>query len=121
MNDLIDYTAITKLKRTNIEDLIEIRRSLKAKIDVLQENLDSTNDKLAVLLIKADVKTVRVSGARVTLLEGGPRERLDKKKLWQKLVDLGVDVKKVTRAFRYATSEVMAKASVRVTEPKEEK
>jgi hypothetical protein len=121
MNDLIDYTAIVKLKRTNLGELIQTRRGLKEKMDALRETLDAVNDKLAVLLIKAEVKTVGVEGTRVTLLEGGPREKLDKKKLWQKLVDMGVEVRKVKKAFSYATSETMAKASVRVTEPKEEK
>ena len=37
MNDLIPHTAITKLKRTNLGDLILSRKGLKEKMDALNK------------------------------------------------------------------------------------
>lgn len=118
--DLVQWNKVKGLERSKLDLLLGERRKIKDIIDTANESLTKVNSKILNALATADVKSVAVGETRVTLVPGGPTEKLDKKKLWTRLLELGVKDKVVTKAFADSTTVEEKAPSVRITEPKEE-
>lgn len=117
--DLIQWDKVKGLTGKKLDVLVGDRKRLKAQIDALTESLTHLNDRILTALATADVKSVAVGETRVTLVEGGQSEVLDKKKLWTRLLELGVKEKVVVKAYADSTEVRERAASIRITEPKE--
>jgi hypothetical protein len=118
--DLVQWNKVKGLERSKLDLLLGERRKIKDIIDTANESLTKVNSKILNALATADVKSVAVGETRVTLVAGGQTEKLDKKKLWTRLLELGVKDKVVTKAFADSTTVEEKAPSVRITEPKEE-
>jgi hypothetical protein len=118
--DLVQWNKVKGLERSKLDLLLGERRKIKDIIDTANESLTKVNSKILNALATADVKSVAVGETRVTLVPGGPTEKLDKKKLWTRLLELGVKEKVVSKAFKDSTKPGKEKESyVKVTEPGE--
>ena len=117
--DLVPWNKVKGLEKSRLNLLIDDRSRVKAQIDALTESLTNLNNKILNALASADVKSVAVGETRVTLVAGGTSEKLDKKKLWTRLLELGVKEKTVVKAYADATEVTERAPSIRVTEPKE--
>lgn len=119
--ELVQWNKVKGLEKSKLNLLLDDRSRVKAQIDALEESLSNLNNKILTALATADVKTVAVGETRVTLVQGGTSEKLDKKRLWTRLLELGVKEKTVVKAYADATEVVERAPSIRVTEPKEGK
>lgn len=119
--DLVQWNQIKGLSRARLDDLIEERRTAQAALEAVKETLSGINLRILNALAAADVKTVGVGEARVTLVPGGKSEKLDKKKLWVRLLELGVKEKVVKQAYEDCTTTEDKAAYILVTEPKPER
>lgn len=118
---LVQWDQVKGLGRAHLDELLNERRAAKEQIAAVQERVDAINAKILAALATADVKSVAVGETRVTLVAGGQTERLDKKKLWTKLLESGVKEKVLTKAYAAAMTVEQREAYVLVTEPKPEK
>ncbi len=118
---LIQWTQVKGLSRAHLDDLLEERRTAKEALESVKGALDAINLKILNALASVEVKTVAVGEIRVTLVPGGKTEKLDKKKLWTRLLELGVKEKVVRKAYEDSTTVDDRAAYVLVTEPKEGK
>lgn len=117
---LIPWTAVKGLSRSKLDTLIEQRRTAKEELDEKKAALDAINNKIFNVIVAADVKTVGVEGTRVTLVPGGETQKLDKKKLWTRLLELGVKEKTVVTAFADSTKKGKDRSPyIKITEPGE--
>lgn len=119
-DDLVQWDRVKGLEKSKLDVLLGQRRKLKQAEEEIGEQISTINDKILGALAVADVKSVAVGDTRVTLVPGGATEKLDKKKLWSRLLELGVKEKVVARAYAYATEMGVRVSSIKVTEPKAE-
>lgn len=116
---IVQWDQVKGLARAGFDELITWRRKVKKQIELLEETIDKINNKLMVGMMSADVKTVGVDGARVTLVPAGKTTRFDRNKCYARLLELGVKPVVVAKAYKEATTEGEREAYVLVTEPKE--
>lgn len=75
-----DWQVIAGLKRTKLDEIVKATLELQQQAKQIEAQLAELKAEGAKLLIKADVKTVLVNGARATRVDG-LSSRLDKEKL----------------------------------------
>ena len=113
---LVQWDKIASLKRSHLDGLVGERLQLKARIADLNADVAAIDSKIAASLMKADVKTVGVGEEiRVTFVPPGPSQSFNKAVAMRRLLELGVDGKKVEKAWKDATTEKERSAYVKVT------
>jgi DNA replicative helicase MCM subunit Mcm2 (Cdc46/Mcm family) len=118
---LVQWDQIVSLKRSHLDTLVSERLSLKAQIAELNGKVAQVDSKIAANFMKSEVKTVGIGEVRVTLVvPEKPAQRFDKVKAMRRLLELGVEEKKVARAWKDATTEgEVGSPYVKVTVPGE--
>ncbi len=119
--DLVQWKQVKGLERSKLDQLVEESLKAKAVVEAAEQVLKAINDKILNSLVTANVKSVAVDDVRVTFVPGRPSERLNKKKLFTRLLELGVKEKVVTKAFKGSTTKGDdTEPYVLVTPPKDE-
>ena len=80
---LSEYTEYDELRRSDLPVLVSRRVSAKAKLALLEKEIEETDTEIGVLLEMAGVASVACWDQRVTLVPGGVTKRLSKTLLLQ--------------------------------------